>query len=200
MNRESPDKRLNDQELIRKITAGDEAAFKHLVDLYHTAVIGTCYRILGNREDAEDVAQEAFVQVHRKVSSFRGDSKLSTWLYRVAVNLSLNQLRKKKWNSYFGILTLSERRVEEAAGAVEAPAPSRPDRAFEADERARLLSEALAALPEKQRAAIVLHKSEGLSHEEVAQVLGVSISSVESLIHRARRKLQKKLLRSVGNP
>ena len=189
---------VDDQELTQKIAAKDEGAFKHLVELYRSSVLNTCYRILGNREDAEDVAQEVFVKVYRKAKSFRGESRLSTWLYRVAVNLSLNQLRNRRWNRYLDILTFSEDRTEEITNALEAPERDRPDLQFEEKERQRILTEALGTLKGKQRVAIILHKFEGLSHQEIAEIMHVSPSSVESLIHRANRNLQKKLIPLLG--
>lgn len=189
---------MNDQELIQRITAKDEAAFKCLVELYQSSVLNICHRILSNEQDAEDVAQDVFVSAYRKARSFRGQSKVSTWLYRIAVNLSMNQLRKRKWDRYLDILTFSETRGEGHTGALETADADRPDRQLEAKERDRILMDALATLPERQRVAMILHRLEGLSHQEIAEVLQISISSVESLIHRAKHRLQKKLLPLLG--
>jgi len=190
--------RLDEQELIQRIVAKDDAAFRTLVELYQSSVLSACYRILGNQQDAEDVAQDVFVMVYRKAESFRGESGLSTWLYRIAVNLSLNRLRRRKWDRLFGILTLSEAESEETIDRMEAPEQDRPDRQLEANERSRILTDLLNTLPEKQRVAIILHKIEGLSHQEIAEILQISLSSVESLIHRAKRNLQKKLIPLLG--
>ena len=190
--------RLDERELIQRIVAKNDATFKTLVELYQSSVLSTCYRILGNQQDAEDVAQDVFVMVYRKAGSFRGESGLSTWLYRIAVNLSLNRLRRRKWDRLLGMLTLSEPESEETTDRAEAPEHDRPDRQLEANERSRMLTDALNTLPEKQRVAIVLHKIEGLSHQEIAEILQISLSSVESLIHRAKRNLQKKLIPLLG--
>ena len=190
--------RLDEQELIQRIVAKDDAAFRTLVELYQSSVLSACYRILGNQQDAEDVAQDVFVMVYRKAESFRGESGLSTWLYRIAVNLSLNRLRRRKWDRLFGILTLSEAESEETIDRMEAPEQDRPDRQLEANERSRILTDVLNTLPEKQRVAIILHKIEGLSHQEIAEILQISLSSVESLVHRAKRNLQKKLIPLLG--
>ena len=189
-----------DQLLMREVASGDEAAFSRLVDAHNGAVINTCYRILGSREDAEDVAMDVFVRVHRNAASFRGDSKLSTWLYRISVNLSLNHLRKRRRDRYLGFLSLSEPAGKLAARAARAPESRRPDRELEAGERSRVLNDALAALPDNQRAAIVLHKFEGLSQDDVASVLGVTPGAVESLVHRAKQTLCKRFLRALGEP
>ncbi len=189
---------MDDRELIQRIASGEETAFRQLVELHSPSVLNVCYRVLRNREDAEEVAQEVFLQAFRRAGSFRGESKLSTWLYRVAVNLSLNLRRRRKWDRYFNLLTPSERGVEEAASQIEASTDARPDFEFETRERSRLLQEALDRLPEKQRLAIILHKSEGLSHKEISEILEVSVSSVESLIHRAKNNLQKRLTPMLG--
>jgi RNA polymerase sigma-70 factor (ECF subfamily) len=190
--------RLDEQELIQRIVAKNDAAFRTLVELYQSSVLSACYQILGNQQDAEDVAQDVFVMVYRKAESFRGESGLSTWLYRIAVNLSLNRLRRRKWDRLFGILTLSEAESEETTVRMEAPEQDRPDRQLEANERSRILTDVLNTLPEKQRVAIILHKIEGLSHQEIAEILQISLSSVESLVHRAKRNLQKKLIPLLG--
>jgi len=187
-----------DRLLMREVASGDEIAFSRLVDAHHAVVLNTCYRILGNREDAEDVALDVLVRARKSSAGFRGDSKLSTWLYRISVNLSLNYLRKRRLDRYLGFLSLSEPAGERAARGAEAPENSRPDRQFEAGERSRVLNDALTALPDNQRAAIVLHKFEGLSQDEIAGVLGVTPAAVESLVHRAKQALSKRLLRALG--
>jgi RNA polymerase sigma-70 factor (ECF subfamily) len=191
------DGREKDELLISQVAGGDEPAFHRLVDAHYAPVFDTCCRILGNREDAEDVTQDVFVQVHRKARTFRGESKLSTWLYRISVNLCLNHLRKRKRERFLGFLSLSEPRGERAGKAVETPESRRPDSELEADERSRILNDALEALPDRQRAAIVLNKCEGLSHQEIADVLLVTPAAVESLVHRAKVTLQRRLLRSL---
>ncbi|UCF78058.1 MAG: sigma-70 family RNA polymerase sigma factor [Candidatus Eiseniibacteriota bacterium] len=190
---------MNDQELIHRIAEKDHAAFKSLVERYQLTVLKTCYRILGSRQDAEDVAQEVFLRVFQGAKRFRGESAVSTWLYRIAVNLSLNHRRKHKWNRYLDVLALSDARKEDPTSRLEAPDRDRPDRLLEQKERRRILAEALETLPERQRVALILHKYESLSYEEVAEVLETSLSSVESLIHRAKRNLQKRLVELIGD-
>jgi RNA polymerase sigma-70 factor (ECF subfamily) len=190
--------RVDERELIQRIVAKDDAAFRTLVELYQSSVLNACYGILSDRQDAEDVAQDVFVMVYRKAGSFRGESGLSTWLYRIAVNLSLNRLRKRKWDRLFGVLTLSEAELGDTTDTMEAPEQERPDRQLETSERSRILNDVLSTLPGKQRVAIILHKIEGLSHQEIAEILQISLSSVESLIHRAKRNLQKKLIPLLG--
>ena len=185
---------MNDKELIQKIAAKDHAAFKALVERYQALVINTCYNLLGNRQDAEDVAQEVFFQVYKSAKRFRQEAKLSTWLYRIAVNRSLNFIRNNKrfrWLESLSSLLEGER---QRVSDVSTSNSDRPDVALEEKEQNVIVKKAIDSLPEKQRAAFVLHKYEGLSYQEIAEVLGRSLSSVESLIHRAKLNLQRKLL------
>jgi RNA polymerase sigma-70 factor (ECF subfamily) len=186
---------MNDEELIQKIIDRDDLSFKSLVDQYQHLVVNVCYNLIGNRQDAEDVAQEVFLQVYKSAQTFRHEAKISTWLYRIAVNRSLNFIRDKK---RFGWLrSLSSLLEEDRKRATEVPASDsdRPDVALEKKERNVIVQKAIDSLPEKQRTAFVLHTYEGLPYREITEVLGLSLSSVESLIHRAKLNLQKKLLR-----
>lgn len=185
---------MNDKELIQKIASKDQGAFKVLVDRYQTLVINTCYNFLGNRQDAEDVAQEVFFQVYKSAQTFRREAKISTWLYRIAVNRSLNFIRDKKRSGW--LKNLSSLLEGERQEVVEVPASDsdRPDVALEEKERNVVVQRAIDSLPDKQRAAFVLHKYEGLSYKEITEILHRSLSSVESLIHRAKSNLQRKLI------
>jgi RNA polymerase sigma-70 factor (ECF subfamily) len=145
-----------------------------------------------NREDAEDIAQEVFLEAFQSIERFRGDAKLSTWIYRISVTKSLDFIRKQnrkkrfsKLRSIFG----QEKEIER----LPAPANDNPETIFEQQERANALKQAVDALAENQRIAITLHKYEGFSYKEVADIMGTSVSSVESLIHRAKQNLRKKL-------
>ena len=186
---------MTDEELVRKIIGGDHLAFKRLVDRYQHLVINTCYNLIGNRQDAEDVAQEVFFQVYKSARKFRREAKFSTWLYRIAVNRSLNFIRDNKrfrWlESLSSLLEGENQRVSD----VPASNSDRPDIALEKKERDAAVQRAIDSLPAKQRAAFVLHKYEGLSYQEIAEILERSLSSVESLIHRAKSNLQTKLVR-----
>jgi len=185
---------MNDKELIEKISAKDHSAFKALVDRYQASVINTCYNMLGNRQDAEDVAQEVFFQVYKSARKFRGEAKISTWLYRIAVNRSLNFIRdNKRFGWLKSLSSLLEGERQEVAD-VPASDSDRPDVALEEKERNVIVQKVIDSLPEKQRTAFVLHKYEGLSYQEIAEISKYSLSSVESLIHRAKLNLQKKLL------
>ena len=186
---------MNDKELIQKIAAKDHSAFKALVDRYQVLVINTCYNLLGNRDDAEDVAQEVFFQVYKSAKKFRQEAKLSTWLYRIAVNRSLNFIRYNKRSLWLKSLTSLLEDDSEQVTDVPASDSDRPDVALEKKERNVIVQKAIDSLPEKQRAAFVLHTYEGLPHQEITEIMQRSLSSVESLIHRAKLNLQRKLVR-----
>ncbi|MCJ7577985.1 MAG: sigma-70 family RNA polymerase sigma factor [candidate division Zixibacteria bacterium] len=185
---------MNDEELIQRIIDKDHLAFKLLVDQYQHLVLNTCYNLLGNRQDAEDAAQEVFFQVYKSAQKFRGEAKISTWLYRIAVNRSLNFIRDKKRSGWLrNLSSLLEGERQEVAD-VPASDSARPDVALEEKERNVIVQKVIDSLPEKQRTAFVLHKYEGLSYQEIAEISKYSLSSVESLIHRAKLNLQKQLL------
>jgi RNA polymerase sigma-70 factor (ECF subfamily) len=185
---------MNDEELIQKIIDKDHLAFKSLVEQYQHLVINTRYNLIGNRQDAEDVAQEVFFQVYKSAQKFRQEAKLSTWLYRIAVNRSLNFIRDNK--RFRWLETLSSLLEGERQQVADVPASDsdRPDVALVKKERNVLVQRAIDSLPRKQRTAFVLHTYEELPYQEIAEILQRSLSSVESLIHRAKLNLQKKLL------
>ncbi|MGB8658710.1 MAG: sigma-70 family RNA polymerase sigma factor [Candidatus Zixiibacteriota bacterium] len=185
---------MNDQELIQKVIERDDLVFERLVDQYQDLVLNTCYHLIGNRQDAEDVAQDVFFQAYKSAKEFRQEAKISTWLYRIAVNRSLNFIRDHKWSRWLkSITSLSQ---DEPRGTTELSAPDsdRPDVALQEKERDVIVQEAIDSLPGRQKAAFVLREHEGLSYQEIAQVLQLSGSSVESLIHRAKSNLQRKLI------
>ena len=160
--------------------------------MHQEKVLNTCYRFLNNRQDAEDIAQEVFVEVYKSVSHFREEAKLSTWIYRIAVTRSLDLIRKRKRKKRMDNLR-SAFGLEEIAERTPASSTVRPDASFENQERRKVLQKALDSLAANQRAAFVLSKYEDYSYQEISEIMGTSLSSVESLIHRAKKNLQKKL-------
>lgn len=184
---------MNDNGIIEKLKQGNDSVFKELVETYRNMVVNTCFGLLHNTEDAEDVAQDVFIEVFRSVASFRADSKISTWLYRIAVNRSLNFIRdnkKRKWFQSFDDLMESKK---EALNQLNYQSSDDPESEMENSQRALLLHEAIDSLPENQRVAFTLNKYEDLAYKEISEVMNLSVSSVESLIHRAKKNLQKKL-------
>lgn len=184
--------RMNDKELIREIQGGASSAFKELVEQYQDLVVNTCYGFVHNHEDAEDIAQEVFIAVYKSVGSFREDAKLSSWLYRIAVNKSLNFIKankRRKWISSIQTLLGSEEKPKEFADTKA----SNPQADLEQQERVRILHRAIDSLAENQKIAFALSKYEGLSYKDIADVMGTTVSAVESLLNRAKNNLQKKL-------
>ena len=171
---------------LDRLRAGDAPAFEELVMTYQHRVFGVALRMLGNRAEAEDVAQEAFVRAHRALGAFRGDAKLSTWLYAITSRLCLNRLasgeRRMARQGEDALLRLSD-------------AGPRPDAALERRELETALGRAIAELPEDRRIVVVLRDIEGLSYEEIAQVLELELGTVRSRLHRARAELKEKLER-----
>ena len=178
----------DEQTLVQHLQAGDETAFRRLMDLYEERVLNTCLGFVPNLQDAEDLAQEVFVDVFRSIRSFRGDSGLSTWIYRIAANRCLGYLRQQKRRRLF--LPWSRGGEEQA---LQVPDIHHPGVALENAERTAVLYWAMKQLPENQHAAFIMHKVEGLRHAEIAEVLQVSVPAVESLLHRAKKNLQELL-------
>jgi RNA polymerase sigma-70 factor (ECF subfamily) len=181
--------RLNEQELIQGLRNGDEAAFKFLVDTYQDRIFNTAIGIVQNAGDAEDVAQEVFIQVYRSIHQFKGDSKLSTWLYRIATTRALDLLRSRKSKKRFGFM---QRLFGENNEPIyEVPDFNHPGIALEKKEDAARLFKAIGQLPDSQKTAFTLHKLEDLSYKEVSEVMKTSVAAVESLMHRAKLNLRK---------
>jgi len=194
---------FDDPTFVERLKSGDGDAFRRLVLHHQHLVVNTCYRFLLNREDAEDVAQDVFCEVYQSVGSFREKSSLSTWIYRIAVNRSLDALRKRKRLKRGG----SMRRVEWKDSRDELDFITdgeQPDTVLDERERLRVMRLALGELPEKQQVAFVLKHVEGFSQKEIAAVLKVSEGAVESLMSRAkaglRKRLEKYFGRSEGKP
>ena len=182
-----------DNQLIEGLVSGDREAYRALVDKYQVKVIRTCIGFVHSTADAEDIAQEVFIEVFRSVDRFRGDSELSTWIYRIAVNRSLNFLKSSARRKVVSFLTGQSDEKEPWVPEKQAGQESSPDEAIIRSEQARALEKALSSLPENQRTAFVLNKYDDLPYKEIADVMNISIGSVESLIFRAKQNLQKKL-------
>lgn len=183
---------MNDSALIGEIKNGNMQAFQTLVEQHQDLVVNTCYGFLRNRDDADDLAQEVFVEVYRALQTFREEAKLSTWLYRIAVNKCLNQIKKKKRRRWIRSLQTAFGGEEEAEEIAD-ESMMNPLADLEQQERAKILQQAIAALAENQRIAFTLSKFDDLSYQEIAEVMGTTVSAVESLLNRAKKNLQKKL-------
>ena len=183
---------MTDSELVQGVIDKKENAFRLLVEKYQQIVFNTCNGFLHNKEDAEDIAQDVFVEVYLSIDKFRHEAKLSTWLYRVAVNKSLNYIKKNKKNkmllSLENIFSVSDDNYAEEFSKMKSN-----ERNLDMDESAKILYETIDSLGENQRIAFTLNKFDDLSYKEIADIMDMSLSSVESLIHRAKINLQKKL-------
>lgn len=179
------------EELIEQLKKGDQASFSAVVNRYQDLVYNTALGIVQNAEDADDITQEVFVQVHLSVSSFKGDSKFSTWLYRITISKALDHEKKKKRKKRFAFVqSLFGNHEAEEIHPVEF---NHPGVQLERKESAADLFKALKLLPENQRIAFTLHKLEGQSHQEIAAIMNLSLYAVESLMGRAKTNLKKLL-------
>jgi RNA polymerase sigma-70 factor (ECF subfamily) len=177
---------VDDASLLARLRAGDERAFEALVRGYQHRVFGVGLRMLGNRAEAEEIAQETFLRAHRALGEFRGEARLGTWLYAIASRLCLDRLAS------------GPRRHERSDDLALAQAPAAGTDAagaLERDELQAALREAVAALPEERRIVVVLRDFEGLGYEEIAEVLGVPLNTVRTRLHRGRLDLKAKLER-----
>jgi RNA polymerase sigma factor (sigma-70 family) len=182
---------LNELELIQQLRAGDEQAFKSLVTNYQDLVYNTALGIVQNSADAEDVAQEVFIQVYRSIDQFKGDARLSTWIYRITTTKALDHIRSRKRKKRFAFITSLFGPNDEL---VHEPVDfQHPGVALDRKEQAALLFQMITQLPENQKVAFTLHKTEELSYQEIAEVMQLSVSAVESLLFRARQNLRKLL-------
>jgi RNA polymerase sigma-70 factor (ECF subfamily) len=182
----------------RRPRQGGSIDFKQIVMDHQERVMNTCYRFVHNREDAEDVAQDVFVEVHRSLNRFRGDARLSTWIYRIAVTKSLDFIRRKKRQKRFGRIIPIFGGEEDKDVQIAAKDIPDPETTLEQKERNQILKQAVESLSENQRVAVTLNKYEGFSYKEIAEIMDTSVASVESLIFRGMKNLKKKLTQYYG--
>jgi RNA polymerase sigma-70 factor, ECF subfamily len=178
---------MTESELILELKNANRAAFVGLVTMHQTKVINICYRFLLNRQDAEDVAQEVFIEVFHSIHKFKADSKLSTWIYRIAATKSLDEIKKqnrKKRISSIG-KTLGLDLIANWLADTD-----RPDTTLENNEDYALLLAALNKLPESQRIALTLSKIEDYSNTEIAETMQTTLTAVDALIYRAKQNLK----------
>lgn len=189
---------ITDDELVKRAREGDNEALEELVTRYEVRVYNLVFRMLGNREDAEDALQDTFMNVIRALSRFEARSSFSTWLYRIAANSALTKLRKRgrKDKSESEFLEEVYSVQQQARGQTSLPDwSSSPDRALLSGEARRVLDEAIEELPEAYRVVFVLRDIENLSAADVAEVLELSVPAVKSRLHRARLFLRNHLSR-----
>jgi RNA polymerase sigma-70 factor (ECF subfamily) len=174
----------DDASLLARLRSGDARAFEDMVIAYQHRVFGVALRMLGRAAEAEEVAQEAFLRAHRSISGFRGDAKLSTWLYAITSRLCLNRLASADRRHV--------RHDEEALARAADPGAGAPAE-LERREREAVVHRAIAELSDERRVVLVLCDLEGLSYEEIAEALEVPVGTVRSRLHRGRMELRERL-------
>ena len=177
--------------LIEQLKQGNEAAFKKIVEAWQDMVYNTALGIIQNAEDAEDIAQDVFVQVYESINTFKGESKFSTWLYRIAVTKTMDHIRRKKRKKRFAFIQSIFGVNDEIAH--DPPDFQHPGVVLDKKETASELFKAIELLPESQKIAFTLNKLEGLNYQEVSDIMNTTVPSVESLLHRAKNNLKKNL-------
>ena len=184
---------MSDEQIIQVILKGDISVFTLLVDKYQTRIFHTVLGFVHSKEDAEDLTQEVFVNAFQSISSFKGNSEFSTWLFRIAINISLNHIHKSRRNLIF-------RFTEECMHDLfrKSDNSPNPEELMVETERDLAIRNAIDLLPDKQRTAFVLSKYDELSQKEIAAVMNTSEGAIEQHLQRAKINLQKKLAFLVG--
>ncbi len=185
-------KLLDDNELVRQYQAGITMAFEELAERYHPFVLNVCFKFLNDENDAKDAAQDIFVKIHFALNKFKPGARFSTWLYRVVVNHCLNVLRsrkRKKWLLVFSAYWGDHKEFIDNMKDMK----NDPEHHFDSKEQQQAVYRALASLNDGYRTVVILHRYQGLSYKEIADVLGTSVSSVESKLFRAKKKLAELL-------
>lgn len=178
-------------EVLERVAAGDVDAFDRLMRVHQDRLLAVCWRMLGSRAEAEDATQEVFIKAYRKAGSLQPRGRLYTWLYRVAVNHCLNELRRRRIVRFFPLVSSespdgeARRDLDPREGAAD------PETAAAAREQWRQTERLIASLPANQRSVVILAKFEGLSYREISEVLEISEGAVESRLFRAMRTLRR---------
>lgn len=188
---------MTDSEIITSILKGDTTKFRILVERYQKMIFRTCNGFVHNKEDADDLTQETFIQAYQSLSDFKMKSAFSTWLYRIAVNASLNKIRKSAGKSFIHRLESFFGSENQMTGQFPAFDTDDPENIIIKQEHSQWIQKALDSLPENQRTAIVLSKYDDLSQKEIAEIMNTTEGAVEALLQRAKKNLREKLSGSV---
>jgi len=190
-----------ESQLVRRLVQRDERAFNELVRAYERRVTALVFRMLGNRTEAEDLAQEVFVQVFKAIGSFRGDSKISTWIYRIAINLCKNRakyLKVRHAGEQDELEAVAERVPLGEARKANVGQVERPDEAVAGKQVEEIVREAILKLEPTFRECLILRDVEELSYEEIEEITGLAEGTVKSRIFRARTQLKEMVERELG--
>jgi RNA polymerase sigma-70 factor, ECF subfamily len=186
-------KRESDHHLIEATKQGDEAAFAEIVNRYRNPLTNYLFRMLNDYEEAVDLAQETFVRVYFAIERYHTDYAFSTYIYRIATNLAISEIRKKRRRKLLSLTSFFQNEENESQEFHPADEKSLPDEDLIETERNRTIEKAIATLPDKYRAPIILREIQELSYEEIAQILGLGLGTTKSRISRARALLRDKL-------
>lgn len=187
-------KKVPDSVLVENLRAGSMAAFEEIIERYEAKVFNLAMRFTRNQEDAEEVLQDVFSTIYAKIDGFRGQSAFSSWLYRIIVNAAFMKLRKRKQQPAVALEDLLPA-VRQRCLEGDASAQGRSDSITLNRELRHILEQAIGRLPEDYRAVFILRDVDGLSNQEVGQILNLTVPAVKSRLHRSRLMLRKKLLR-----
>lgn len=183
---------MKQDKLIEDLKRGDPNSLESLFSVYKDRVFNTAVSYLQNIQDAEELTQDVFIEIFNSAGKFKGDSALSTWIYRITVNKALDRLKFNKRRKRFAVIT-SIFKPDSAELAIDTPDFIHPGTEIELKESSKLLFKALDRLPENQKTAFILSKLESLSQKEISAIMKISVSSVESLLFRARQNLKSML-------
>lgn len=186
-------KDLSDHALIEATKDGSEDAFAQIVARYRNPITNYLYRFLNDYEEAVDLAQETFVRVYYALDRYHTEYAFSTYIYRIATNLAISELRKRKRRRLFSLTGLFQTEEENETEFQPTDEKALPDEDLIEDEKSRVIAKAISTLPDKYRAPIVLREVEGKSYEEIAQILELGLGTTKSRISRARALLKEKL-------
>jgi len=182
---------MQDSELIKRLLTDEPEAQRTLYDEHCQPLYRLCYRYLNDSAEAEDAVQEVFLKALQNLAGFKGHSTLSTWLYRIAVNHCLNLRRQTRWRRLLNLDFISESDMLAAATA------ENPHALLEKEEERDLVRQAISGLPERQRWAIILSRYENKSYDEIAEIMGCSVSAVESCLHHAKKNMSRYLAKKL---
>ena len=184
---------MSEQNFIKELQIGNQIAFGQLIDTYQQKVFSTCISFIPNKEDAEDVSQEVFITIFKSIHQFKENSKLSTWIYKITTNKCLEFIRKKQAKKRFAFMQTilgNEIPIDKTNYFTEF---NHPGILLENKEKSAIIFKAIHTLPESQRVVFTLAKIDGKSYQEIVEITGKSLSSVESVLFRAKKGLQEKL-------
>ena len=189
MRREGKRVQTDEERLVESAIGGDAYAFEQLMEKHEARMYAVALRMCGNREDAQDCLQEAMIRIYRAISSFKGQSSFATWAYRITMNSCLDELRRRKNRQATSLDALLD------VGFSPADEDNTPEHFSLAEERKRVLERAIGSLPEDMRSAVVLRDVQGMSYEQIADVLDTNVGTIKSRISRGRERLRQVLVK-----